>query len=505
MSHSGPRSEQLAECSQEKGAAVSYAAEPRPPMAPEASKNPIAPLTEDDLRRDFDSELLGLVHDKSLSHRERAAKEKQLLRRQTVVEEERERRAIAALEARLPRPAWCSSDSDDESVHSDIQADKVSELKTQPEGGAGLVFRIVYTVLSAVAFIFHLTSSCPVPWMRSKSGRQYGVWRATGGGQPDLAVKSIHDCSYEMQYWQAAAATSVLATVASFGATIGGVLLCVNKGHMGASFILSLYSMSFSLVSWALVAALFHFFRCGKGSFASGVARLDAGFALTLMGWVMHMAAIIVLGVHFFKYWTRSIHSGKTSTVRFIYMAVGIVTMLFYSVAMAYTMWGKTFPGVKASVSLWHVYIFDRETRLSTFLSPDTYMCTALTRRMKVVSAFMIMSIIWLFFAVVLGTGACYSSKYIKCSIIFGYASSIFSLVAWITLLVTWQGRICTGDTPRGQSYWADMGYNGIPSGIANAQIDFDGYSLREGFGLIVSGWAIHALAIIFNSVLYDL
>ncbi|KAG5484950.1 hypothetical protein LSCM1_07026 [Leishmania martiniquensis] len=505
MSDGRSQSGRLGERLEEEGVATGQAVDSRPPTAPAPSNNPIAPVTEDDLKRDFDSELLDVAHDKSLSRKERAAKKKELLQRQAVVDKERERRTIAALEAALPRPEWYSSDNEDESVQSEGESDNASELKMQPEGGAGLAFRVVYTVLSAVAFVFHLASSCPIPWMRSKSGRQYGLWRATGGGQPDLDVKNIHDCSYEMQYWQAAAATSVLATVASFGAMIGGALLCVNKGHMGASFILSFYSMTFALVSWALVAALFHYFRCGKGSFASGVARLDAGFALTLMGWMMHMAALVVLGVHFFTYWTRSIHGGKTRAIRFIYLATGIVTMLFYCVGQAFTMWGKTFPGVKASVSLWHVQIFDRETHLSTFLSRQTYMCTTITHRMKVVAAFMIMSIIWLFFAVVLGTGACYNSKYIKSSIFFGYASSIFTLVAWITLLATWRERLCTGATPRGQSYWTDMEYNGIPSGIPNAQIDFDGYSLREGFGLIVSGWAINTLAIIFNSVLYDL
>ncbi|CAC9456744.1 hypothetical protein, unknown function [Leishmania infantum JPCM5] len=464
-----------------------------------------APVTDDDLRRDFDSEVLELEHDKSVSRKERAARKKELLKRQAVVEEERERRAIAALETRLPRPDWYSSDDEAEFIQDGVEAEKISELRTQPEGGVGLVFCVVYTALSAVAFVFHFTSSCPIPWMRSESGRKYGVWRATGGGQPDLKVSDIHDCSYEMQFWQAAAAMSVLATFASLGAMISGVLLCVNKGHMGASFILSFYSFSFSLVSWALVVALYHSFRCGKGTFAGGVAHLDTGVALTLIGWVTHIAALTVLGVHFVKYWTRSINSGKTRAVRFIYVAVGVATIFLYSVGQAYTMWGKAFPQVEASVSLWHVRIYDRKTRLSTFLSRGAYKCPAITHRMKAAAALMIMSIIWLFFAVVLGTGACYKSQYIKISIVFGYASCIFALTAWITLLVTWNGRLCTGVTPSGQSSWTDMGYNGIPSGIQNAQINFSGYSLREGFGLIVGGWAISTVALIFNTVLWDI
>lgn len=469
-----------------------------------ATNHASAPVTDDDLRRDFDSEVLELEHDKSLSRKERATRKKELLKRQAVVEEERERRAIVALETMLPRPDWYSSDDDAEFIQDGGEAKKTSELKTQPAGGAGRVRCAAYTVLSAVAFAFHLTSSCPIPWLRSESGRKYGVWRATGGGQPDLKVSDIHDCSYEMQSWKAAAAMSVLATVASFGAMISGVLLCVNKGHMGASFILSFYSFFFSLVSWALVVALYHSFRCGKGTFAGGVAHLDAGVALMLIGWVTHIAALTVLGVHFVKYWTRSINSGKTRAVRFIYVAVGVATIFLYSVGQAYTMWGKAFPQVEASVSLWHVRIYDRKTRLSTFLSRGTYKCPAITHRMKAAAALMIMSIVWLFFAVVLGTGACYKSQYIKISIVFGYASCIFALTAWITLLVTWNSRLCTGATPSGQSSWTDMGYNGIPSGIQNAQINFSGYRLREGFGLIVGGWAVSTVALIFNTVLWD-
>ncbi|KAG5488364.1 uncharacterized protein JKF63_07959 [Porcisia hertigi] len=485
-----------------EGRSSVYALPQRVPAAPNEAS---ILLTEDDLRRDFESEISEVTHDKSLSRRQRAERKRELLKLQVLVESERERRAIAALEAKLPRPQWYSSDDDDdddESVLSDVERAAISELKKQPEGGAGLVFRVLYTVLSAVAFVFHLTSTCPIPWLRSKSGRTYGVWSATGGGQPDLKVRDIHDCSYEMQYWQAAAAMSVLATIVSCAATIGGVLLCVNQGHMALSFIFSFYSVVFSLTSWALVVALSHHFRCGKGVFANGVANLDAGFALTLCGWVMHMAAIIVLGLHFFKYWTRSIHKGNAHALRFIYVAVGIVTLLFYSVGQAYAMWGKTFPDVKVSISMWHVQVHDRQTRLSTFLSRGSYRCTTITHRMKVVAAFMIMSIIWLFFAVVLGTGACYNSYYIKHSLFFGYSSSIFALVAWITLLVTRYSRLCTGATPYGQSYWTDMGYNGIPSGIDNAQIDFDGYTFREGFGLIVAGWAISLLATVLNTVL---
>ncbi|AIN96091.1 hypothetical protein LPMP_100220 [Leishmania panamensis] len=508
MSYTEHRPERPEGYTQEEGAALSGPKESQPPMAsmePVKSNDVDAPVTEDDLKRDFDSEVLDLARDKSLNWKERAAKRKDLLSRQAVVEKERERRVIATLEARLPRPDWYSSDNDDESIQSDVEAHEASELKMQPEGGAGFVFRVVYTVLSTVAFIFHLTSSCPIPWMRSSSGRKYGVWRATGGGEPDLKVSDIHDCSYEMQYWQAVAATSVLATFASCGAMISGVLLCVNKGHMAASFILSFFSISFSLISWALVVALYRYFRCGKGAFASGVAHLDGGYALTLIGWVMHMTAIIVLIVYFFKYWTRSIHSGKTRAVRFIYVAVGIITMVFYSVGVAYTLWGKTFPAVKVSVSLWHVQVYDRETRLSTFLSHSTYKCTTITRYMRVVAALMILSTIWLFFAVVLGTGACHNSKYLKSSIIFGYASSIFALIAWIILLTMRQGRLCTGAAPIGQSYWVDMGYNGIPSGIENAEINFDGYTLREGFALIVSGWGINTLVLIFNTALWNL
>ncbi|KAK7196320.1 Amastin surface glycoprotein [Novymonas esmeraldas] len=482
---------------------------PPPPMAPMGvvtSNHASAPVTDDDLKRDFESEVLDLARDRSLNRKERAAKKKALLERQAVVEKERERRAVAAMEAKLPRPHWYTSDDeDDESIYSDVEPEEVSEMKAQPEGGAGFVSLIVYTSLSAAALVFHLVSSCPIPWMRGRNGRLYGIWRATGGGQAALEVRHIGDCSYEMQYWRAASAMSVLATFASLGATISGALMCVGKGHMGASFILSFYSMSFGLVSWALVVALYHYFRCGKGAFASGVARLDAGFALTLIGWVLSTAAIIVLALHFFKYWTRSIHSGKTRAVRFFYVAVCIVTILFYCVGQAYTMWGKTFPGVKASVSMWHVQVYDRETRLSTFLNRRTYRCTTITRRMKVVAAFMIMSLIWLFFAVTLGTGACHDTRYIKGSLIFGYASSIFALVAWITLLVTRHSHLCTGATPAGQSYWTDMGYNGIPSGINNAQINFDGYTLREGFGLIVAGWGISTIAVIFNTVLWDL
>ncbi|GET86438.1 hypothetical protein, unknown function [Leishmania tarentolae] len=505
MSYRARQSEVWKETPQEERAAASRSEEPQQAMESRASNNGGAPMTESDLQCDFDKQMLEVKHDKRLTRKERAAQRKSLLERQAAVEQERERRAIAALESRLPRPDWYSSADEDEMIEDDIEEKKVSELKTQPEGGAGFVFCVLYTVLSAIAFVFHLASSCPIPWMRSKSGRKYGVWRATGGGLPDLKVGDIHDCSYEMQYWQATAATTVMATVASCGSMISGVLLCVNKGHMGASFILSFYSFFFSLVSWALVVALYHFSRCGKAAFASGVAHLDAGFALTLIGWVMHMGALIVLGVHFFKYWTRSINSGKTRAVRFLYVAAGVITIFLYCSGQAYSMWGKTFPEVEASVSLWYVRVYDRQTRLSTYLSRNTYKCPVFNDRMKASVGLLAVGTIWLFFAVVLGTCACYNFQYIKVSIFCGYASCICALVGWIVLVVTQHDHLCDGATPSGQSYWADMGYNGIPSGIENAQVEFSGYGLREGFGLILVGWILSTVVLIFNTALWDI
>jgi hypothetical protein len=471
---------------------------------PDAKPNePVDEITEEDMTRDFDEEVLDLAKDTSLSRKERAKKKKALLARQAFVQKEKERRAIIDLNAKLPRPDWYTSDDEEDSIVSDVEKEEVSEMKAQPPDGQGRIFLIVYTILSFIAFVFHLASSCPIPWMRGH-GREYGVWRAKGGGLPVLKVNNIHDCSNEMQYWQAAAALSVISTVVSCGAWISGVLLCVSKGHMGASFALSFYSAVFSLASWALVAALYHYFRCGKGVFANIGVHLDAGFALTLVAWVFHLVALALLGVHFLTYWTRSVHSGKVHVMRFVYMACLVVTMLFYCVGMAYNMWSKDFPLVKASVTMWHVEIYDKETKLHTFLNRETYKCTTITRRMKVVAAFIIMSLIWMFFALIFATGACYDSRLIHSSLTFGYACVIFAAVGWITLIVTRHGHLCTGATPPGVSAWVDMGYNGIPSGIDNAQINFDGYKLKEGFALLVTGWALSTVAVVLNTFLHS-
>ncbi|KAL7699028.1 Amastin surface glycoprotein [Lotmaria passim] len=471
---------------------------------PDAQPNePVDEITEEDMTRDFDEEVLDLAKDKSLSRKQRAKKKKSLLARQAIVMKEKDRRAIIALDAKLPRPDWYTSDDEEDSIMTDVEKEEVSELKAQPPDGQGRLFLILYTVLSFVAFVFHLTSSCPIPWMRGH-GRQYGVWRAKGGGLPVLKVNNIHDCSNEMQYWQAAAALSVICTFVSCGAWISGLLLCFSKGHMGASFALSFYGAVFSLASWALVVALYHYFRCGKGVFANIGVHLDAGFALTLIAWVCHLAALALLAVHFLRFWTRSVHSGQIHPMRFVYMACLIVTMLFYCVGMAYNMWSKSFPLVKVSVTMWHVEIYDRKTNLRTFLNRQTYKCTTITRRMKVVAAFIILSLIWIFFALIFATGACFDSRFIQSSLIFGYTSVIFALVGWITLIVTRHGHLCTGATPKGVSAWADLGYNGIPSGINNAQIRFDGYALKEGFGLIVAGWALSTVAVVLNTVLHS-
>lgn len=458
-----------------------------------------------DTTRDFDLEILTVEKDRSLSRSQRRAEKKRLLAEQAAAEAITEKQAIRDLEAKLPRPSWYSSDDESDSFVSSEEAKEISELRSQPEGSAGYPSLILYTVLSFISFVFNLASSCPIPWMRSSSGRKYGVWSSWGGNETRLMVSDLFDCSQERQYWQAASAMSVIATFAAFGSVISGILLYFRKGHLGASLILSFYSMSFSLVAWSLVVALFHNFRCGKGVFADGVAHLDAGFALTLIAWVFHLAAIVVLGIYFLQYWTRSVHGGKPSAMRFIYVALTVVVMLFYCVGPAYTQWGKSFATVKVSVTMWHVEVYNKETQLSLFLSRRSYRCTTITRRMKVVAAFIIMACIWLFFSLVLGVGACYDTRYIRGSNFFGWAAALFSLVAWLVLIITRHGHLCTGTVAAGESTWADLGYNGIPTGIENAQIRFDGYALKEGFGLMVAGWALNTLAVLFNTILYDI
>lgn len=412
--------------------------------------------------------------------------------------EVQEKKAVAAVESQLPRPEWYSSDDDEKSAESSEDEEK-SDLTAPAEGGMAVL--VLYTVLCFLAFVFSLTASCPIPWMKGKGamrGRKFGIWKATGGALPDIKVTDTHDCSNEVQYWQAASAFAVLSTFATFGALIAACLLCVGRGHFGASFALSFYGMVFALVSWTLVAALFHFHRCGKGSYAS-IANLDAGFALMLLTFIIMLASLGLLAVQFFTYYTRGVHAGKNQPMRLLVAVLLCVVMLFNCVGPAFNQWSKTFDQVKVHVTMWRVEVFDRTTELSTYLSRRDYKCSTITRRMKVVAAFNVMGNIWLFVAIPLAVGACHVARLRNGTMLFATLSCIFSMVAWLTLAATRHGHLCTSVVPPAASLWTAQGYNGIPSGYDNGQIVFDGYSMSEGFGLMVTGWVLNLAAVILN------
>lgn len=412
--------------------------------------------------------------------------------------EDEETRQVKEMEARLPRPEWYTSDDEDSSESSE-DVKETSELKAKPPGGVGLL--TVYILFCFVSFAFNLASSCPIPWLRARQGgRKYGVWKEWGGGLPDLKVKDITGCSEEKQYWQATSAFSVIATVFSFGATVAGLLLVLGHGHVGASFALSFYCTAFSLGAWALVVALFHFYRCGKGVFAVDLARLDAGFALTLIAFVLQLISLVVLLIYFTTYYTKSIHAGKQSPMRWIYVVMASVVMLLYCVGPALEQWSKEFPLIKCSFSIWHVKIYDRNSLLTAVLSRKAYRCSTIIRRMKVVAGFVVMSNIWMFLSLMFGIGACYREKLCRPANVLGWASVFFFMVAWLVLMITRYDNLCTSDVPPGSTLWpAD--YNGVPTGVFNAKVRFDGYKWREGFALMITGWALNVVASLLNCI----
>ncbi|CAD2222918.1 hypothetical protein AGDE_02556 [Angomonas deanei] len=411
---------------------------------------------------------------------------------------EEEKEKVAAMEATLPRPSWYSTDSDDGEEEL-VDAAEINEMKVKPPGSTGIL--IVYIILIGIGWVFNLASSCPIPWMKAKhGGRTYGVWRAKGAGLPDLKVNNIHDCSNEMQYWQAGAAFSVFATCFSFGALISGILLICGKGHIGVSIGLAFYSMSFSLVSWSLIAALLHYHRCGKGTYNS-FARLDAGFALTVVAWVLELVACLLLLIYFSCRYTKSVHSAKYSPMRIVYVILIFIVIVFWCVGCAYTMYEKDFPLVKSKITIWHTEVYDKASKMSTFLGRKWYMCSTYTRRMKVVAAFNIMSNIWAFFALMCGFASIQNRKMISKASLFGFIAFFFSFVSWLVIVINKSRILCNTEILEGQSLWYDLGYNGIPTGVEDGLINVKNYKLGEGFILIVTGWALVLVASILNCI----
>lgn len=158
-----------------------------------------------------------------------------------------------------------------------------------------------------------------------------------------------------MQYWQVLCAISIMATFAACGALISVILLYFKHGHLGASLILTFYSFVFTLMAWAVVVALFHYKRCDRPAFASGIAHLDGGFALMLLAWCIYAFTLALLIYYFFRFYTKSIHTGTTNPYRFVHVVLLCIALLFYCVGPALPVWSRSFNGITARVSLWSV------------------------------------------------------------------------------------------------------------------------------------------------------
>lgn len=383
-------------------------------------------------------------------------------------------------------------------------ADLPAVLSPVPQNGLRTAV-IVHIVSFFIAFVFTLASACPIPWYRGKNvtargvnynKRTFTLWRASGGAYPEVSVRTMKDCPIEKQFYQTIAASTIMGCVFSLFAIISSIMRLTGRSAYGWILMLSVVGFGWTLCGNAMSVSLFYLSRCDAPRFAN-TARLDAGFALTLVAWVFQLGGLLSIVL------STKLNVGpvlrELRVMDTIYMFLIAASLALFCIANASTVWKRRFKTDLVDVvrvTYWHTeLIMPNGTNL--YYGRRHYRCGAYGKRMKASISFLILGSVAVFLAVMLAIPAFVSRGCRIASLVFSILTLVFIIISWVTAVAVRYRKSCTG--PVADSMYAS--YPGVPSGIFNGLTDFPGYGVQEGLILVIIGWCLTLLAVILNFV----
>lgn len=377
-------------------------------------------------------------------------------------------------------------------------------LSPKPVGGLRTAM-IVYIVFAVIGFICLLVASCPVPWYRGKNKMwsgvdynkvKYSLWKQTGGNQPEIKVRDIQDCPIEKQFYFTISVSVIVGCCFSFMSIIAAIVKLSGKGGYGATLLLGFLGFSWALCASAMSMSQYHIDRCAKPRFVS-IARLDAGFALSVVGWVFMLIATLVV-----TFATRLNIGPALKNLRVFdtfYMLILLVSLLFVVVANVSTVWKRRFNtrAVRVvRVTYWHTELLDG-AGTSLIYGRAHYRCSAFNKRMKASVSFLILGSVSLFFAAMFGIAGFVKRGCRIASCVLSIITSVFLIVSWVTAVAVFYRKLCTRAVP----YTMYRDYPGVPSGVFEGYTKFDGYGVQEGVILVIIAWVLVTAAAIVNFI----
>ncbi|KAG5484951.1 hypothetical protein LSCM1_07027 [Leishmania martiniquensis] len=412
---------------------------------------------------------------------------------------ERPKKRSADSVPRNKPPVAHREDEDDHASLSSSQADEKAleeaagvDLRAVPEERSGYKVMIAWIIFSFVSFAFMLTASFPVPWLRDGQGRKWTLW-SDANGTPWRRLK----CDHRRQMFQAMEAFTIVGCVLSLGSLIAGVLQIKSCGHLGVTMLLGVLAAMVELVDWAFLVNQYHKYSCAGEVVYAHVNRLDAGFGLVFISFTLMLFGLLALG-----YWISGTFSlSELQRPKFSNSALtsaffsGCV-LLIATVGTAQNMWEHYDTTTSLKITYWGVEIYHRNVSLSENWPLSAYNCPQFTLQMRVGAAFSIISDVLLFFTFLFSVASVYSRPCKWVAVGLGAASWVFLLVCWAITVAARYRKFCpTGVVPPSTAIY------GAPLDTVEQQVNFTGFVITDGLGMIISAWCITTLNIMYLAV----
>lgn len=377
-------------------------------------------------------------------------------------------------------------------------------LNSKPTGSL-LTAMMIYIILNVIAFIFTLASSTPVPWYRGKDvtigsanyrGVQFTLWWQKGGDQEKIMVRTMEGCPIEKQFYQTIAASTIMGCVFTFFSLIAAAVKMGGNGSYGWTLLFGMLGFVWTLCGNAMSISQFHLGRCNKSPFVT-IARLDAGFALTLIAWVFQLAALLILG-----FVTRLNIGPVLKQIRVMdayYLVLLMVALSFMVIANTTTIWKRRFDTEAVRVvrvTYWHTEVIKGDGTPIIY-GRAHYRCSAYNKRIKASISFLILGSITAFLAILFGIPAFFSRGCRITSCVLSIITSVFLFISWVTAVAVFYRKLCVRNADA--SLYAS--YPGIPTGIYDGYTHFKGYGLQEGVVLSIVAWILCTGAVVLNFV----
>eukprot|EP00796_Vickermania_ingenoplastis_P008304 gene8304-5819_t len=361
---------------------------------------------------------------------------------------------------------------------------------------------IVYIATMAVSCVLFIIAACPIPWYKGKNKTVNGIdfkdvkwslWKMEGGSLKTVKVSDM-DCPLQQQFFRAIAGCIIAALCFAFFGIVAGVLKLVKgKGSYGPLLLIGFLAFAWGICGNMMAASQYHQPFCSPMPRLANSAALNAGFALSLVGWVIAMIGFILLAV------ATKFNVGPAlkgiRTFDTMYTILLMIALLFSCVANAGNMFQRNFDDDTVKVvhiAYWHTEVVLHDgTPIQ--MARELYRCFALNKRIKASIAMLILGSVSLFFAIILSVPAFLKPTFRLVSTILAGVASVFLLISWIIAVVILKSEYCS--LPVQGSVFES--YPGIPSGIWWGKTNFPGYHLAEGVILPIIAWVLTLVAMI--------